>query len=116
MFEAVLPLSKLGARMTICGLIAHYGDAPGVDVRALERRRAEAFGVSVWNLSVGEYAPDWHDAFLAEMAPGVASGEDRHREDIREGFRGHPHRLRRDAGGENFGKTPVRVAPDPTLT
>ena len=46
-FEAVLPLFKLGTRMTICGLIAHYG----VDVRALERRRAEACGVSVRNLS-----------------------------------------------------------------
>ena len=41
-FEAVLPLFRPGARMTICGLIAHYGDAPGVDVRAQERHRAEA--------------------------------------------------------------------------
>ena len=41
---------------------------------------------SVRNLSVGEYAADWHDAFLAEMAPWVASGEVRYREDIREGF------------------------------
>ena len=30
-FEAVLPLFNPGARMTICGLIAHYGDAPGAD-------------------------------------------------------------------------------------
>ena len=28
-FDAVLPLFNPGARMTICGLIAHYGDAPG---------------------------------------------------------------------------------------
>ena len=31
MFDAVLPLFNPGARMTICGLIAHYGDAPGAD-------------------------------------------------------------------------------------
>jgi NADPH-dependent curcumin reductase CurA len=85
-FGAVLPLFKPGARMTICGLIAHYGDASGADARAEESQRAEARGVHVRNLSVGDYVADWHDAFLAEMAPWVASGEVRYREDIREGF------------------------------
>ena len=33
-FDAVLPLFNKGARMTICGLIAHYGDAEGTDARA----------------------------------------------------------------------------------
>jgi NADPH-dependent curcumin reductase CurA len=69
-FEGVLPLFKPGARMTICGLIAHYGDAPGVDARALERDRAEARGVHVRNLAVGEYAADWHNVFLARWHPG----------------------------------------------
>jgi NADPH-dependent curcumin reductase len=96
-------------------LIAHYGDAPGADARAEERRRAEACGVRVRNLSVGEYAADWHDAFLAEMAPWVASGEVRYREDIREGFEVIPTAFAEMLRGENFGKTLVRVAPDPTL-
>ena len=41
-FEAVLPLFNPGARMTICGLIAHYGDDEGTDSRAtlMARRRA----------------------------------------------------------------------------
>ena len=85
-FDAVLPLCNPGARMTICGLIAHYGDAPGADARAQERGRAEACGVQVRNLSVGEYTADWHDTFLAEWAPWVASGEVRYREDVREGL------------------------------
>jgi NADPH-dependent curcumin reductase len=112
----VLPLFNPGARMTICGLIAHYGDAPGVDARAQERGRAEARGVLVRNLSVGEYAADWHDTFLAEMAPWVASGEVRYREDIREGLEVIPTAFAEMLRGENFGKTLVRVAPDPTLT
>ena len=33
-FDAVLPLFNPGARMTICGLIAHYGDAEGEPMRA----------------------------------------------------------------------------------
>ena len=101
--------------MTICGLIAHYGDAPGADARAEERRRAEARGVSVRNLSVGEYAADWHDAFLAEMAPWVASGEVCYREDIRDGLEVIPTAFAEMLRGENFGKTLVRVTPDPTL-
>ena len=83
-FEAVLPLFNPGARMTICGLIAHYGDAPGEDAKAQERSRAEARGVGVRDLSVGAYVTDWHDGFLAEMAPWVTSGEVRYREYIRE--------------------------------
>ena len=110
-FDAVLPLLNPGARMTICGLIAHYGDAPGADARAQERHRAEARDVRVRNLSVGEYAADWHDAFLSEMAPWVASGEIRYREE----FEVIPTAFAEMLRGENFGKTLVRVAPDPTL-
>ncbi len=114
-FDAVLPLFNPGARMTICGMIAHYGDAPGEDARAEERRRAEARDVHVRNLSVGEYAADWHDTFLAEVSPWVASGELRYREDIREGLEVIPTAFAEMLRGENFGKTLVRVAPDPTL-
>ena len=89
---------------------------PGADARAQKRCRAEACGVHVRDLSVGEYVADWHDAFLAEMAPWVASGEVRYREDIREGFEVIPTAFAEMLRGENFGKTSVRVAPDPTLT
>src|SRR5579864_7916204 len=40
-FEAVLPLFNEGARMTICGLIAHYGDDEGSDSRAQLMRSEE---------------------------------------------------------------------------
>ena len=58
----------------------------------------------------------WHDAFLAEVSPWVASGELRYREDIREGLEVIPTAFAEMLRGENFGKTLVRVAPDPTLT
>jgi NADPH-dependent curcumin reductase CurA len=114
-FDAVLPLMKPGARMTICGLIAHYGDADGADAGAQERRRAEAHGVAVQNLFVGDYVERWHDAFLAEVAPWVASGQVRYREDIREGLESIPAAFGEMLRGETFGKTLVRIAPDPTL-
>jgi NADPH-dependent curcumin reductase CurA len=71
--------------------------------------------VRVRNLTVGEYVADWHDVFLAEMAPWVASGEVHYREDIRDGFEVIPTAFAEMLRGGNFGKTLVRVAPDPTL-
>lgn len=113
-FQAVLPLFNPGARMTICGLISHYGDEGG-DAGAAERAAAEARGVHVQNLFVGDYVESHHDAFLGEVAPWVASGEVRYREDIREGFEAIPAAFADMLKGANFGKTLVRIAPDPTL-
>jgi NADPH-dependent curcumin reductase CurA len=113
-FQAVLPLFNPGARMTICGLIAHYGDEGG-DAGAAERAAAEARGVSVQNLFVGDYVDSHHDAFLAEVAPWVAAGDVRYKEDIREGFETIPAAFADMLKGRNFGKTLVRISPDPTL-
>ncbi len=118
-FEAVLPLFNNGARMTICGLIAHYGDAPGVNAGAELTRRGEAIfrerNVTVRNLFVGDYVESHHDIFLAEVAPRVAAGEIRYREDIREGLDTVPTCFAEMLRGDNFGKMLVRVSEDPTL-
>ena len=96
-FDAVLPLFNPGARMTICGLIAHYGDAPGEDARAQERRRAEARDV--------RRAEPFRRRVcggLARRVPGrdVALGRFWRGTLPRgypRGIGGYPHRLRRDA-------------------
>ncbi|HWA60683.1 MAG TPA: NADP-dependent oxidoreductase [Caulobacteraceae bacterium] len=117
-FDAVLPLFNPRARMTICGLIAHYGDAPGEDARAAMMRRGqpvfEARGVSVRDLFVGDYAASHHDVFLAEVAPLVASGQVKYREDIRQGLEAVPRCFAEMLRGDNFGKMLVQVSEDPT--
>lgn len=114
-FEAVLPRLKPGARMTICGLIAHYGDAPDADAGREEAEQATARGVSVQNLFVGDYVERHHDAFLRDMGPWVAQGKVRYLEDIREGFETLPTAFAEMLQGGNFGKMLVRVSEDPTL-
>ncbi len=114
-FDAVLPLFNPGARMTICGLIAHYADTSGINAGEEEARRAKASGVTVRNLFVGDYVKDHHDAFLAEMGPWVAAGDVRYREDIREGLETLPAAFAEMLKGGNFGKMLVRVSDDPTL-
>ncbi|HXQ14697.1 MAG TPA: NADP-dependent oxidoreductase [Caulobacteraceae bacterium] len=118
-FDAVLPLFNRGARMTICGLIAHYGDAAGTDARAALMARGkpvfDARGVTVRDLFVGDYVKDHHDAFLREVAPSVASGEVKYREDIRQGLEAIPTCFAEMLRGDNFGKMLVQVGEDPTL-
>lgn len=119
-FEAVLPLFRQGARMTICGLIAHYGDADGgAGARAALMKRGEpifkARNVSVKNLRVGDFAADHHDEMLAYVAPRVAAGKIKYREDIRQGLETIPSAFAEMLRGDNFGKMLVRVSPDPTL-
>lgn len=113
-FDAVLPLFNPGARMTICGLITHYGDAPGQDARSEETRRATDRGVKVSDLFVGDYVESHHEAMLRELAPAVASGEVRYLEDIREGLEAVPGAFAEMLKGGNFGKMLVRVSEDPT--
>ncbi len=118
-FDAVLPLFNPGARMTICGLIAHYGDAAGTDARAALMARGkpifESRNVTVRDLFVGDYVADHHDAFLREVGPSVAAGDIRYREDIREGLENIPAAFAEMLKGGNFGKMLVRVGDDPTL-
>jgi NADPH-dependent curcumin reductase CurA len=117
-FDAVLPLFNLGARMTICGLIAHYGDEAGADARAALMKRGAAQFVSnyvrVRDLFVGDYVASHHDIFLNEVAPLVASGRIKYREDIRQGIENIPTCFSEMLRGDNFGKMLVQVSDDPT--
>ena len=114
-FDAVLPLFSKAARMTVCGRIAHYGDAPDANAGGEETARAEARGVKVGNLFVGEFVEAHEQAFLRDMAGWVASGEVRYLEDIREGLETVPAAFAEMLAGGNFGKMLVRVSDDPTL-
>jgi hypothetical protein len=118
-FDTVLPLFNTGARMTICGLIAHYGDEAGTDARAALMRRGDSIfrerGVNVRDLFVGEFVAEHEAAFLRDMSAWVASGEVRYREDIREGLEALPAAFIEMLRGGNFGKMLVRVGEDPTV-
>jgi len=118
-FAAVLPLFNGNARMTICGLIAHYGDEAGTDARAaLMRKGSDIFtarSVAVRDLFVGDFVKSHQDEFLRYVAPLVASGAIKYREDVRHDIENVPMCFAEMLRGDNFGKMLVQVAPDPTL-
>ena len=117
-FDAVLPLFNPNARMTICGLIAHYGDAAGTNARADLMARGDSLfkqrNVTVRDLFVGDFVQSHHDVFLAEVAPQVASGAIKYLEDIRHGIETVPACFAEMLRGDNFGKMLVQVGRDPT--
>jgi NADPH-dependent curcumin reductase CurA len=117
-FEAVLPLFNKNARMTICGLIAHYGDAPGTDARASLMAKGERIfkerNVTVKDLFVGDFVTSHQDAMLAELAPAVKRGDIIYREDIRQGIENIPTYFSEMLRGDNFGKMLVQVGEEGT--
>jgi hypothetical protein len=118
-FDAVLPLFNAHARMTICGLIASYGDDATTNARAAlmacGKPVFEARHVTVRDLFVGDWVAEHEAPFLRDMAQWVAAGEVRYREDIRQGLESLPAAFAEMLKGGNFGKMLVQLNPDPTL-
>ncbi|MGZ2747527.1 NADP-dependent oxidoreductase [Burkholderia stagnalis] len=114
-FDAVLPLLNIGARVPVCGLIAHYNDTAlpaGPDrlpllTSTLLRKRIRMQGFIILDHYAQGYA-----TFLKEMGEWVAQGKVKAREDVVDGLSGAPDALIGLLAGKNFGKVVVRVGPD----
>ena len=112
MFEALMPHFNLHAQIVICGTIAQYGfpgAAPGPN-RLPELLKAFLYRFIVIR---GFALPDHVDsvpAFLADVAPLVASGQLKYNEEFVDGFEQIPEAFLRLFDGRNKGKLMVRLA------
>jgi len=112
-FDAVLPLLNLHARVPVCGFIAHYNDAEppqGPDrrpalVAALLQKRIRMQGFIIL-----DHYGERFDSFRREMSAWLAEGRITLREDVVSGLEQAPQALARLLKGGNFGKTVVEVA------
>src|SRR5262249_40205378 len=102
---AVLRLLNRRARIPLCGVVSEYntGEASGPNWRTLLVKRATVRGFIVSDHN------DRTAAFLQEMAPLVAQGRIKCREDIVEGLDAAPSAFIGLLEGKNFGKLIVRV-------
>jgi NADPH:quinone reductase len=105
--QAVHRRLNVGARIVICGQIAHYNDAkpeptfqPGMLI--VFRARMEGFLVS-------DYAPRFNEA-ATRLARWVSTGELGWREDVTEGLENAPRAFIGMLNGENRGKALVKIA------
>jgi hypothetical protein len=112
-FDAVLPLLNDGARVPVCGVIAHYNDAappPGPDrlprvMSTLLQRRIRMQGFII----LDHYA-DRFEAFHRDMGQWLADDRIVLREDRVDGLENAPAAFVGLLQGRNFGKLVVRVA------
>jgi NADPH-dependent curcumin reductase CurA len=112
-FDAVLPLLNLHARVPVCGFIAHYNDVdppPGPDRRPALLATLLAKRVRMQGFIILDHFGPRFDAFRREMGAWLADGRVRLREDVVDGLEQAPQALARVLQGGNFGKTVVRVA------
>ncbi len=112
-FEAVLPRLNRGARVPVCGLIAHYnedGAPPGPDrlpqlMRQVLTRRLRLEGFLIFD----HYATGF-ETFLREMTAWLAQGKVAVREDFVDGIERAPQALIDLLAGRHFGKVVIRIA------
>ncbi|MEC5385788.1 NADP-dependent oxidoreductase [Uliginosibacterium sp. H3] len=112
-FEAVLPLLRLGARVPVCGFIAHYNEdalPPGPNrlpqlMASLLQRRIRMQGFII----LDHYATRF-EAFRRDMAEWVASGRVQLHEARAAGLENAPQAFIDMLQGRNLGKQVVSVA------
>lgn len=114
-FDAVLPLLNVGARVPLCGLVAHYNDTAlpqgpdrlGLLTRTLLTKRIKMQGFIIFD----DYGHR-HGEFFSQMAAWLKEGKIKFREDVVYGLENAPQAFIGLLEGKNFGKLVVRVAND----
>jgi len=112
---AVLPLLNMGARMPVCGFIAHYNDsagAPGANqlpqlLAAVLQKRVRVQGFII----LDHYGPRF-DVFRSEMEQWINSGQVKAPEHVVDGLLNAPAALSDLLQGRHRGKVVVRVEPE----
>ena len=115
-WEAVLPLFNMRARVPVCGLISHYNatSLPGAPNRVPELMfKVLTHRLTLRGFIVRDY-DDQQEEFLSNTANWIKDGKIRYREDFVDGLEKAPEALIGLLKGNNFGKLVVRVSRDPT--
>ena len=118
-FEAVLPLLNVSARIPLCGLISHYNDTalpPGPDRLPWLTRTILTRRLTVKGFIIFEDYNDRYGEFFEQMSTWVREGRIKFREDVVEGLESAPQAFIGLLEGKNFGKLIVRVTPESSTT
>lgn len=115
-WESVLPLLNMFARIPVCGLISHYNatSLPEAPNRVPELMfKVLTHRLTLRGFIVRDY-DNQQSEFLSNTANWLKSGDIQYREDFVDGLEAAPEALIGLLKGNNFGKLVVRVSSDPT--
>ncbi|MDY7579277.1 NADP-dependent oxidoreductase [Herbaspirillum sp. RTI4] len=111
-FDAVLPLLNVNARVPVCGMIADYNQTslpPGPDRLGLLTRNILTKRIRMQGFIVMDHY-DQYETFSTEMSAWLKAGKVKFREDVVEGLENAPQAFIGLLEGKNFGKLVIRVA------
>jgi NADPH-dependent curcumin reductase CurA len=114
-FDAVLPLLNVAARIPLCGLIAHYNDTAlpaGPDRMGLLTRAILTKRLKIQGFIIFDHYEKRHSEFFSQMNAWLNEGKIKFREDIVDGLEQAPQAFIGLLEGKNFGKLVVRIAKD----
>ncbi len=112
-FNAVLPLLNVRARIPLCGLIAHYNDTElpeGPDHLPLLTKTLLTKRIKMQGFIIFDDYGSRYDEFFNQMNTWFNEGKIKYREDIVDGLENSPQAFIGLLQGRNFGKMVVRVA------
>ncbi len=112
-FDAVLPLLNVGARVPVCGFISHYNDQalpPGPNRMPLLMSALLQKRIRMQGFIILDHYGERFEAFRRDMGAWVEQGRVKLREDRVDGLENAPEAFIGLLQGRNFGKLVVRVA------
>ena len=114
-FDAVLPLLNLHARVPLCGLISHYNDtgaSKGPDRLPLLVGTLLGKRIKMQGFIVGDEYVNRYDEFLGQMGAWFREGKVKVREEIVDDLENAPTAFIGLLAGKNRGKLIIRVSND----
>jgi hypothetical protein len=111
-FDAVLPLFNIGARVPVCGLISRYNATKlpdGPDRLSLLMGNILVKRLKVQGFIIFDYYDQHYDGFVKDMSQRLSKGQIKYREQLVEGLENAPEAFIGLLEGKNFGKLVIRV-------
>jgi hypothetical protein len=111
-FDAVLPLFNIHARIPVCGLISRYNATKlpdGPDRLSLLMGNILVKRLKVQGFIIFDYYDQHYDGFVKDMSQWLSKGQIKYREQLVEGLENAPDAFIGLLEGKNFGKMVIRV-------